>query len=101
MNRDAPEFQLPEAVAEAARARMADHKASCELAKQLKERGVVIRTNFQYFGWVAVDDNTYDGPGSPLGQGGTEAEAIEDLVEQLDERADRAAAIANERSERE
>ena len=35
--------------------------------------------------WTAVDDDTYDGPGSPLGQGRTEAEAIQDLQEQLTE----------------
>jgi hypothetical protein len=33
--------------------------------------------------WVAYDDNTYDGPGSPIGWGETEAEAISDLIEQL------------------
>jgi len=45
-----------------------------------------IRTNYQYHHWVAVDDDTYDGPGSPLGTGNTEAEAIDDLKEQLVER---------------
>lgn len=45
-----------------------------------------IRTSFQYFGWVAADDATYDGPGSPLGQGKTEHEAIDDLREQMEER---------------
>lgn len=29
--------------------------------------------------WSAIDDDTYDGPGSPIGYGRTEAEAIEDL----------------------
>jgi hypothetical protein len=92
------DFNLSSEVRDATSKRMADHKASCDLAKQLKERGIVVRTNFQYFGWVAVDDNTYDGPGSPLGQGRTEAEAIEDLVEQLDERDER---IQRARGERE
>ena len=46
-------------------------------------------TNFQYMRWVAVDDDTFDGPGSPLGTGQTEQEAIEDLKEQLAEREER------------
>lgn len=43
-----------------------------------------IKTERQYFQWVAYDDDTYDGPGCPLGTGDTEAEAIEDLFEQLE-----------------
>jgi len=50
-----------------------------------------IITRFDYppipircFDWSAVTDN-YDGPGSPHGHGATEAEAIADLQEQLDE----------------
>lgn len=39
------------------------------------------------FDWSAVDDDTYDGPGSPIGYGRNEAEAIADLKEQLDDRA--------------
>lgn len=35
------------------------------------------------FDWQAVDDNTYDGPGSPIGHGKTEQEAIDDLLEQI------------------
>jgi len=35
------------------------------------------------FDWSAVDDSTYDGPGSPIGHGTTEGEAIGDLLEQL------------------
>ena len=31
--------------------------------------------------WSAVDDDTYDGPGSPIGWGPTEAAAIADLME--------------------
>lgn len=38
-------------------------------------------------GWCAVDDRAYDGPGSPMGWGSTEHEAIKDLIEQLLERA--------------
>lgn len=33
--------------------------------------------------WMAWDDNTYDGPGCPIGTGATEEEAIDDLREQL------------------
>jgi hypothetical protein len=33
--------------------------------------------------WVAVDDDTYDGPPSPIGRGFSEQEAIDDLLEQL------------------
>lgn len=53
-----------------------------------------IRTNFEYppipirdYDWSAIDDNTYDGaPDShcPIGRGRTEAQAIEDLLEQLE-----------------
>lgn len=48
-----------------------------------------ILTNYQYRRWVAVDDDTYDGPGSPMGEGQSEQEAIEDLKEQLEEREER------------
>ena len=34
------------------------------------------------FDWSAVDDDTYNGPGSPCGWGATEAEAIADFKEQ-------------------
>jgi hypothetical protein len=34
--------------------------------------------------WSAIDDRTYDGPGSPIGYGRTEDEAIADLLSQLD-----------------
>jgi hypothetical protein len=33
--------------------------------------------------WTAIDIDSYDGPGSPMGWGGTEADAIADLREQL------------------
>ena len=33
--------------------------------------------------WAAVDDDTYDGPGSPIGTGRTEQEAKDDLMQQL------------------
>lgn len=34
--------------------------------------------------WAAYDDDTYDGPGCPVGTGATEAEAIADLMEKLE-----------------
>lgn len=37
--------------------------------------------------WVAVDDDTYDGPPAPIGTGFTEASAIDDLLEQLPDEA--------------
>jgi hypothetical protein len=40
--------------------------------------------------WIAVDDETYDGPGSPIGTGATEQEAIDDLLEQIEEAAEMA-----------
>ena len=43
-----------------------------------------IRTEDQTYGWVAVDDDRYDGPGSNIGAGRTEREALEDLFEQLE-----------------
>jgi hypothetical protein len=33
------------------------------------------------FDWSAVDDDTYDGEGCPIGYGRTEQEAIADLLE--------------------
>ena len=38
------------------------------------------------YGCYAVDDNTYDGPGSTVGWGKTESEAIEDLLEKLEDK---------------
>jgi hypothetical protein len=35
--------------------------------------------------WIAYDDDTYDGPGSPIGSGKTEQDAIDDLFEELGE----------------
>jgi hypothetical protein len=37
------------------------------------------------FDWSAIDDDTYE-PDSPIGYGRTEQEAIEDLLEQIEER---------------
>jgi hypothetical protein len=35
--------------------------------------------------WVAYDDDSYDGPGSKIGWGETEQEAISDLMAQLED----------------
>lgn len=60
-------------------------------------RKYVIRTHNEYppipdrqFDWVAVDDQTYDGPGCPIGYGATEQHAIIDLIEQLLQQEDAA-----------
>jgi hypothetical protein len=57
--------------------------------------GVRIRTNHDYppipvrqFDWSAIDDDTYDGADDsscPVGHGATEQEAIDDLLEQIEE----------------
>lgn len=36
--------------------------------------------------WTAVDDDTYDGEGSPIGLGSTREGAIEDLMWQLEDK---------------
>jgi hypothetical protein len=66
-----------------------------------------IRTEFIFppipirsFDWSAVDDDTYDGHGSPIGYGNTEQAAIDDLLDQIEERepehkAEQAAMHAN------
>ena len=55
--------------------------------------GAVLRVRVDYwakpvpFRWgdySAVDDATYDGPGHPVGHGATEAEAVADLLEQME-----------------
>ena len=33
--------------------------------------------------WCAYDDDSYEGPGSKIGRGATEQEAIDDLMEQI------------------
>lgn len=52
-----------------------------------------IKTSYVYppipdrrFDWQAYDDDTFDGPGSPVGIGPTEQAAIDDLWEQLQDR---------------
>jgi hypothetical protein len=51
-----------------------------------------IKVSFEYppipsrnFDWLAYDDDSYDGPGSPLGHGPTREEAIADLLEKLED----------------
>lgn len=51
-----------------------------------------IRTDFIYppipirdFDWQAVDSDTYDGEGCPIGFGKTEQEAIDDLLMQIED----------------
>ena len=55
--------------------------------------GIKVRTSFDYppipvrgVDWSAVDDSTYDGEGCEIGRGATEQEAIDDLLEQIEER---------------
>jgi len=55
--------------------------------------GIKVRTNFEYppipyrgADWSAVDDSTYDGEGCEIGRGATEQAAIDDLLEQIEER---------------
>lgn len=51
-----------------------------------------IRTSYVYppipirdFDWSAVDDDTYDGEGCPIGFGRTEEDAIADLLAQIED----------------
>lgn len=55
---------------------------------------MMIRTNNIFppipdrrFDWTAIDYDTYDGEGSPVGYGATEREAVNDLLDQIEERA--------------
>jgi hypothetical protein len=54
----------------------------------------IITENHFGLTWTAVDDDTYGGPGSPIGTGATESEAIEDLIEQIAYRSERWRLIA-------
>jgi len=48
---------------------------------------MIIKTDQHYTDqWTAMDDSTYAGPGSLLGVGHTEEEAINDLLAQLEDR---------------
>ena len=53
---------------------------------------MTIKVSFDYppipirsFDWSAYVDDTYDGPGCPLGHGPTEAAAISDLYDQMED----------------
>lgn len=35
------------------------------------------------FDWCAIDDETYDGEGCPIGYGATEQEAIDNLLDKI------------------
>lgn len=70
----------------------ADHRAAKSAERAAILAKIKIRTENVYppipirdFDWSAVDDNTYDGEGCPIGWGGTEQAAINDLIEQLSE----------------
>lgn len=45
-----------------------------------------IKTSTYAGEWMAWDADTYDGPGSAMGWGKSEADAIADLREQMEER---------------
>lgn len=68
----------------------ADHRKAklAERAAILKR--IKVRTENVYppipirdYDWSAVDDDTYDGHGCPIGWGSTKQAAIDDLVEQI------------------
>lgn len=48
---------------------------------------ITVATSCDGYGWLAVDDRTYDGPGSPIGIGATEQAAINALIEAIELRA--------------
>lgn len=55
----------------------------------------------RHFDWSAIDEETYDGPGCPVGYGATEQEAIDDLLAQVDDEplSDPASAIDDIRAD--
>jgi len=62
-------------------------------ARVIIVNGINVRTNFDYppipcrgADSSAVDDSTCDGEGCEIGRGATEQEAIDDLLEQIEER---------------
>jgi hypothetical protein len=62
-------------------------------AFSLEDTQMKIRTEYVFppiptrqFDWSAVDDDSYDGEGCPIGWGATEAEAVADLMAQIEER---------------
>ena len=59
---------------------------------QVGQKTIRVRTHYEHppiplrdMDWTAIDDRTFDGPGCVIGYGATEQEAIDDLVEQLDD----------------
>lgn len=71
------------------------HSSTVDMLKiEAAARGIRIRTHNEFppipvrcFDWSAIDDSTYDGEGCPIGRGATEADAIADLLEQIEEAA--------------
>jgi|21_taG_2_1085346.scaffolds.fasta_scaffold11929_3 hypothetical protein len=61
---------------------MDDEKHEDLALEQIRSQ-ISIETEDQIYGWVAVDGETYDGPGSLIGSGRTKQEAITDLLEQI------------------
>jgi len=55
----------------------------------LAEAMKIVTENWAPGEWQAYDDNTFDGPGSIVGSGKTEAEAITDLNEQHEDEWER------------
>jgi hypothetical protein len=71
----------------------ADHRSQKAAERAVTLAKLKVRTENVYppipirdYDWSAVDDNTYDGPGNPIGWGRTEQAAIDDLIEQFQER---------------
>lgn len=71
----------------------AAHRAEKAAARSAVLAKLKVRTECVYppipirdYDWSAVDDNTYDGPGNPIGWGRTEQAAIDDLIEQFQDR---------------
>ncbi len=61
-------------------------EAEAKLRAALRRARMLIKTERLPNGeWFAIDDNTYDGPGSKHGLGDTEQEAIQDLIDQLED----------------
>lgn len=70
----------------------ADHRAAKAAKRAAILAKIKVRTEHVYppipvrdWDWSAVDDNTYDGPGNPIGWGRTKQAAIDDLIDQLRE----------------
>jgi hypothetical protein len=56
---------------------------------RFRANNITIKTERQPTGeYTAIDRDNYDGPGSAMGWGSTELEAIADLAEQLRERGE-------------